>query len=83
MPDRAADFAHLVLLLGRLLDADLLSEAEGATLLSEADAARQSLAAGDMEAVRAHVEQIARFTYTISDGHGGSASATVTVTVTK
>jgi hypothetical protein len=65
LPCPLTDLAHLTLLIERLQDADMISEGEEATLLTEADAALQSLEAGDREAVRAHVARIARFTETL------------------
>ena len=58
----AADLARLSLLIQRLLDAEILSDAEGAALMSANEAARRSLEASDAGAVRRHVEQVAHFT---------------------
>ena len=55
-----ADLHRLTLLIQRLLDAELLQEEDGAALLAEADAARQSLEAGDGEAVCRHIERLAQ-----------------------
>jgi len=62
MPTLLADFTRLVLLVQRLLDAELLLEEEGAALLAESDAARRSLEAGEKEAARRHIERLAQFT---------------------
>lgn len=43
MPPQQADFRHLTLLIQRILDADTLGEEEGATLLTETEAARQHI----------------------------------------
>jgi len=56
-----ADFHRLTLLVQRMQDADALYDAEGTTLLMEAEAAGRSLEAGDPEAARQHVEQVARY----------------------
>jgi hypothetical protein len=58
----AADLARLSLLIQRLLDAEVLSDAEGVALVAANEAARRSLEAGDVGAVCRHVEQVARFT---------------------
>jgi hypothetical protein len=58
MPSDATDIHRLTLMVQRLLDADLLLEAEAAALLGEAEAARRSQEAGDAEAVRRRIEQI-------------------------
>jgi len=55
-----ADFHRLTLLVQRMQDADALYDAEVTTLLMEAEAAGRSLEAGDPEAARQHVEQVAR-----------------------
>ncbi len=55
-----ADLHHLALLVERLLDAELLSDAEGAALLKETKAARRSLEDGNEETARRHIEQIER-----------------------
>jgi hypothetical protein len=57
-----AQLNRLALLIERLLDAELLPDAEGAALLAEIEAAHQSLEAGDTETARRHIKQIARFT---------------------
>ena len=62
MPSPLADIPRLVLLIQRLLDAELLPDAEGAALLIESQAARQALEEGDTQAARQHVEQVARLT---------------------
>lgn len=67
----------LSLLIERIQDAELLLDAEGARLRTQTEATRQALEAGDAEAARRHIEQIARFaeslitTRTLSpaDGH--------------
>jgi len=56
------DLNRLCLLIQRMLDAELLPDADGAALLAETDAARRSLEAGNTGTVRRHVEQIVRFT---------------------
>src|SRR5262245_39361848 len=58
----AADLARLSLLSQRLLDAEVLSDPDGAALMAANEAARRSLEAGHVDAVRRHVEQVARFT---------------------
>ena len=58
----AADLARLSLLIQRLLDAEVLSDADGAALMAANEAVRRSLAAGDAEAARRHVEEFARLT---------------------
>ena len=58
----AAELNRLALMVERLLDMELLSDAEGTRLLTETHAACRLLEAGDTEAVRRHVEQVARFT---------------------
>lgn len=71
------DLNRLALLLQRLLDAELLNDTDGEKLLSETDAARQSLEAGDWEMARSHLEQVALFTdmltktgaLALADGH--------------
>ena len=62
MDSHDADLARLSLLIQRMLDADALLDAEGASLLTETEAARRSLEEGDAEAARQHVEQVALFT---------------------
>ena len=57
-----ADINGLSLLAGRMLDAELLLEEQGAALLAETDAARRSLEAGDAKATRRHIERLAQFT---------------------
>ena len=52
---------RLTLLIERIRDAELLQETEGMALLVEVKAACQALEAGDTEAARRHVAQIARF----------------------
>jgi len=61
----AADLARLYLLVQRLLDAEVLSDADGAALRGAAEAARRSLEEGDAGAVRRHVEEVAHFTETL------------------
>jgi hypothetical protein len=62
MLPRAEKFARFSLMVERLLDAELLLEEEGAVLLAETEAARQSLDRGEMETARWHVEHVALFT---------------------
>jgi len=57
-----ADFRRLTLLIQRMLDADALCDAEGAALLTEAEAAGRSREVGDTEAARQRVEQVVRLT---------------------
>jgi hypothetical protein len=57
-----ADFRRLTLLVQRMLDADTLSDGEGEALLAEAEAAGRCLEAGEAEAARQRVEQVARLT---------------------
>jgi acyl-homoserine lactone acylase PvdQ len=52
----------LVLLIQRLLDAELLLDAAGEALLTETDAALRFFEAGDTETARRHVRQVARYT---------------------
>jgi hypothetical protein len=52
----------LALLIQRMMDAELLPDREGAALLAQADAACQSLEAGDREEARAHLARIAHRT---------------------
>jgi hypothetical protein len=56
------DLKRLTLLIERLLDAELLLDAEGTKLLIEVETARQSLQEGDTQSARRHIEQVARFT---------------------
>jgi hypothetical protein len=53
---------HLALQIERLRDAELLPDAEAATLLTAVQAARRSLEGGDASAARRHVAQVARRT---------------------
>jgi hypothetical protein len=61
MPTCPAELNSLSLTIQRLLDAELLLDAEAAALLTETRAACRALAEGDAEAVRRHVQQVARF----------------------
>jgi len=67
---QSADTTFLSLLVQRLLDSEVLSETEGATLREEADAAGRCLLEGDNPAARRHVEQVAIFTEAIVPGDG-------------
>jgi hypothetical protein len=58
----STDFARLTLLVQRLLDAEVLSDGEGAALLTEIELARQGLEEDKGEAARAHLEKLARLT---------------------
>lgn len=58
MPSDATDIHRLILMVQRLIDADLLLEAKAATLLGEAEAARRSLEAGDVQAAHLRVMQV-------------------------
>jgi hypothetical protein len=49
---------HLALLVQRLLDAELLLEEDGAILLTETEATRRSLEAGDREVAHQHIERL-------------------------
>ena len=69
MDTYGADLARLSLLIQRILDADALCDAEAASLLSETEAARQSLEVGDTEAAHQHVAQVALFTETLVQTH--------------
>ena len=69
MDTYGADLARLSLLIQRILDADALCDAEAASLLSETEAARQSLEVGDTKAARQHVAQVALFTETLVQTH--------------
>jgi hypothetical protein len=51
---------HLALRIERLRDAELLPDAEAATLLTTVQAARHCLEAGDAPTARGHVEQVVR-----------------------
>lgn len=62
MDTQLADYDRLTLLIQRLLDADALCDAEGDVLLTKTEAARRSLEAGDVEAVRQHLAQVVCFT---------------------
>lgn len=62
MEIRPTDIARLSLLIARILDAEVLPEAEGASLRTETEAARRSLEAGDAEGASQHIEQVALFT---------------------
>jgi hypothetical protein len=57
-----ADFHRLTLLIQRILDADVVCEAEGTVLLTATDAAERSLEAGNVEAARRYDAQVMRFT---------------------
>lgn len=54
--------ARLSLLIQRILDAEVLPDADGMALMGAAEAARRSLEAGDTVAARRQVEHVARFT---------------------
>lgn len=69
MDHPAADYARLSLLIQRILDADVLGDTEGAALQREAEAARLSLEAGDLEAARQHAAQVALFTEALVRTH--------------
>ena len=56
------DIARLSLLCQRILDAEVLTETDGTALLGAAEAAGRALEAGDAEAARRHVEEVARCT---------------------
>ena len=60
MPIDLTQLDHLGLLVQRLLDAEVLSEAQGTALLQESQAARQVLEAGAVEDAQWHVQQLAR-----------------------
>jgi hypothetical protein len=60
MPLCAADIQSLTLLIQRLLDAELLPDAEGEALLAETDAARRSLEQAEAETARRQLERLAR-----------------------
>ena len=62
MGSHTVDAARLMLLVDRLLDAELLPAEEGAELQEQADTARRSLAMGDPETARIQYEQCSRFT---------------------
>jgi hypothetical protein len=59
MPTCPAEINRLSLMIQRLLDAELLLDAEGAALLTESRAACRCLEAGDAAGARRHVEQVA------------------------
>ena len=73
MSSELADLKRLTLMIERLVDAELLSDADGAVLLAEADAARCSLSKADVDAVRKHLAQVAQITEALIQG--GSLSA--------
>ena len=52
---------RLTLLIQRMLDAEAICDMEGDALLTEAEAARRCLEAGDAEAARRHIREVARF----------------------
>jgi hypothetical protein len=56
------EFTRLSLLVQRILDAETLSEGEGAALLTQIELARQALEAGNVLSFRDHVEKLARRT---------------------
>jgi hypothetical protein len=56
------EFTRLALLVQRILDAETLSDGEGAALLTEIELARQGLEEDSGEAARDHVEKLARLT---------------------
>jgi hypothetical protein len=58
---RDGNVHHLSLLILRMMDAELLPDSEGSALLTQAEAARRSLEAGDREAAQRQIEQIALF----------------------
>jgi len=53
---------HLALRIERLRDAELVPDAEAATLLAAVQAARHCLAAGDAPTAKRHVAQVERLT---------------------
>lgn len=53
---------RLTLLIQRMLDAEAICDMEGGALLTEAEAARRCLEAGNAEAARRHIQEVARFT---------------------
>ena len=55
------DLNRLLLRLERLLDADALPPEQSAPLQAQAAAVRRSLAAGDLQAVRGHLQSLARW----------------------
>jgi hypothetical protein len=59
------EFTRLALLVQRILDAETLSEGEGAALLTQIELARQGLEEGDAADARRHVAQIARQTQSL------------------
>ena len=60
MDTDSTDFARLSLLVQRLLDAEVLSEEEGAALLQTSHAARHALAQGHADEALAQLQQLAR-----------------------
>jgi hypothetical protein len=56
------DFTRLSLLVQRILDAEVLSDGEGAALLTQVELARQALEAGNVLSFHAHLEKLARRT---------------------
>jgi hypothetical protein len=60
-----AEMQRLSLLIQRILDAEVLCDTQGMALLTESEAARLSLEAGDKETAHRHIERIALFTETL------------------
>jgi len=57
----AEKVARLTLRVQRILDAEALGDAEGTALLTATEAARHSLAAGDVETARQHIAHVVHF----------------------
>ena len=62
MRSQAADLARLSVLVQRLLDAELLLDAQGAALLAEAEEARRLSQEGSEAAACRHVERLVLLT---------------------
>jgi hypothetical protein len=71
--DAAAALARLALLVERLLDAELLLDAEGARLLTPTQAARHFLETGETPVARRHLQQVARDTQELVRTHALAA----------
>ena len=57
-----ADFYRLTLLIQRILDADVVCEAEGIALLTKSEAAKRALEVGNVEAAHRYLAQVMHLT---------------------